>query len=78
MANPPTPSLDVDLNPKIRVIVSGPQHVTCAESDVEIVTGEQVKEEALGVLKWAKEKAKREKKEKKEKKKKKEKVKGKP
>lgn len=44
---PPKPSLDINLNTKIRVIVSGAQHVTSPEGNVEIITGEQAKEEAI-------------------------------
>lgn len=48
---PPKPSLDVKLNTKIRVIVSGSQRVTSPDGNVEIITGEQAKEEAIRLAK---------------------------
>jgi len=51
VVKPPKPSLDVNLNTKIRVIVSGPQRVTSPDGNVEIITGEQAKEEAVRLTK---------------------------
>lgn len=51
VAKPPKPSLDVKLNTRIRMIISGPQHVTCTEGNVEVISSEQAKEEALRLAK---------------------------